>query len=97
MHVALGSPEPHDMEQGTTMVREVAVPGLECGVTLGMLDVEQARQFGKSGFDYCNHNLDTARGYDARSSASASTRRDCTRLTTLVVLPSRYAVPATSP
>src|ERR1043165_4745720 len=43
------------------MVRGVRAEGLEAGVTLGMLNDEQAARLKEAGLSAYNHNLDTSR------------------------------------
>ena len=45
------------------MVRIIKKEGLEACVTLGMLNVEQAKKLKEAGLDAYNHNLDSSRDY----------------------------------
>ena len=60
MGAAWRAPKERDMENVTTMVKEVRALGLETCMTLGMLDTAQAQQLADAGLDYYNHNLDTS-------------------------------------
>ncbi len=50
-------------ERVLAMVRGVRALGLEACVTIGMLDVEQARRLAEAGLTAYNHNLDTSREF----------------------------------
>lgn len=63
MGAAWRGPKHHDLEPVLDMVKQVKALGLETCLTLGMLDVEQARQLKEAGLDYYNHNLDTSPEY----------------------------------
>jgi len=60
MGAAWRSPKNRDMAYVTTMVQGVKSLGLETCMTLGMLDVDQAKTLADAGLDYYNHNLDTS-------------------------------------
>lgn len=80
MGAAWKRPNERDLERVAEMVREVKALGLETCVTLGMLDVAQARSLKVAGLDYYNHNLDTAPTFYGRI---VSTRTYQERLDTL--------------
>ena len=63
MGAAWRSPKGRDMENVTTMIREVKAMGLETCATLGMLTPDQASELKAAGLDYYNHNLDTSEEY----------------------------------
>lgn len=52
-----------DLPAVEDMVRGVKALGLETCVTLGMMNLGQARRLREAGLDYYNHNLDTSREY----------------------------------
>jgi len=60
MGAAWRKPSDKDFQQLLEMVREVKALGMQTCMTLGMLSEEQARELGKAGLDYYNHNLDTS-------------------------------------
>lgn len=60
MGAAWRSPKPRDMARVCEMIQEVKALGLETCMTLGMLDVEQAKTLKDAGLDYYNHNLDSS-------------------------------------
>jgi biotin synthase len=60
MGAAYRSPKRRDLEQISSMVREVRALGMETCATLGMLTSEQARELKSAGLDYYNHNIDTS-------------------------------------
>jgi biotin synthase len=60
MGAAWRNPKDRDMEELTTMVREVRALGLETCMTLGMLEQHQAHALKEAGLDFYNHNLDTS-------------------------------------
>jgi biotin synthase len=60
MGAAWRSPKKKDIDKVAAMVREVHSLGLETCATLGMLNVEQARELRDAGLDYYNHNIDTS-------------------------------------
>lgn len=45
------------------MIKTVKDLDLECCMTLGMLDIEQAKKLKEAGLDYYNHNIDTSPSY----------------------------------
>lgn len=63
MGAAWRSPKDRDMPVVAEMVRQVKALGLETCMTLGMLEVDQARLLADAGLDYYNHNLDTSPEY----------------------------------
>jgi biotin synthase len=52
-----------DLPSVEAMIRGVAELGLETCMTLGMLELEQARRLKAAGLDYYNHNLDSSREF----------------------------------
>jgi biotin synthase len=60
MGAAWRSPKKKDIDKVAALVREVHSLGLETCATLGMLNVEQARELRDAGLDYYNHNIDTS-------------------------------------
>jgi biotin synthase len=60
MGAAWRSPKARDMAPVIEMVKGVKALGMETCMTLGMLSLEQARQFAEAGLDYYNHNIDTS-------------------------------------
>ncbi|KAF1046908.1 MAG: Biotin synthase [Herbaspirillum frisingense] len=60
MGAAWRNPKERNMDELTTMVRDVRALGLETCMTLGMLEAAQARSLKEAGLDFYNHNLDTA-------------------------------------
>lgn len=80
MGAAWRSPRPRQLDRIAEMVSAVASEGLETCATLGMLDVEQARQLRAAGLDYYNHNIDTSESHYAEI---ISTRSYADRLETL--------------
>ena len=60
MGAAWRQPSEKDLRQVAEMVRAVKRLGLETCVTLGMLDIAQARYLKAAGLDFYNHNLDTS-------------------------------------
>ncbi len=80
MGAAWRAPRQRDLEPVLEMIRAVKALGLETCATLGMLDLEQARQLKEAGLDYYNHNLDTSPEYYGRV---VSTRSYQERLDTL--------------
>ena len=52
-----------EFDQVLEMVREVKDAGLEVCVTLGMVNVDQAKRLKEAGLYAYNHNLDTSREY----------------------------------
>jgi biotin synthase len=69
-----------DFDQVLEMVREVKNAGLEVCVTLGMVNVDQAKRLKEAGLYAYNHNLDTSREYYEKI---ISTRTYDDRLNTL--------------
>jgi len=67
-------------EQVLEMVRMTKAAGMEACVTLGMLNLDQARRLKDAGLDAYNHNLDTSREYYEKI---ISTRTYDDRLNTL--------------
>ncbi len=63
MGAAWRSPKDRDISSVIPMIEGVKNLGLETCMTLGMLDENQAKQLGKAGLDYYNHNLDTSSEY----------------------------------
>ncbi|RXE49644.1 biotin synthase BioB [Chromohalobacter israelensis] len=63
MGAAWRSPREKDLRVVTEMVGRVKALGLETCMTLGMVDVDQARRLAEAGLDYYNHNLDTSPDY----------------------------------
>lgn len=51
------------MDELIAMIKTVKELGLECCMTLGMLDFEQAQKLKEAGLDYYNHNIDTSPNY----------------------------------
>ena len=80
MGAAWRSPKPRDMPSVVAMIEGVKAMGLETCMTLGMLDADQARELGRAGLDYYNHNLDSSPEYYERVT---STRTYQDRLDTL--------------
>jgi biotin synthase len=80
MGAAWRSPKSRDMDTIVAMVEGVKALGMETCMTLGMLDLDQARQLKEAGLDYYNHNIDTSERY---YSEIISTRRFSDRLETL--------------
>jgi biotin synthase len=65
MGAAWRSPKDRDMDAIVAMVEGVKALGMETCMTLGMLDLGQAKRLGEAGLDYYNHNIDTSeRHYD---------------------------------
>ncbi len=69
-----------DVPKITAMIRGVKQLGMETCVTLGMLDLPQARALKAAGLDYYNHNLDTSESFYERI---ITTRAYSDRLNTL--------------
>ncbi len=63
MGAAWRSPKSRDMDALLAMVAGVKGLGMETCMTLGMLDLDQARQLKEAGLDYYNHNIDTSERY----------------------------------
>lgn len=63
MGAAWRSPQEKDLRVVTEMVGQVKALGLETCMTLGMVDVDQAKRLAEAGLDYYNHNLDTSPEY----------------------------------
>lgn len=63
MGAAWRSPRDKDLKLVIEMVRRVKAMGLETCMTLGMLDIAQAKRLCDAGLDYYNHNLDTSPDY----------------------------------
>jgi len=61
MGAAWKNPNARDFPLVLDMIRGVKAMNLECCVTLGSLDEQQARDLQEAGLDYYNHNLDTSR------------------------------------
>ncbi len=80
MGAAWRSPKERDMARLAEMIQGVRQLGLETCMTLGMLDLAQARQLKDAGLDYYNHNLDTSPDHYG---AVISTRTYQDRLDTL--------------
>ena len=80
MGAAWRSPKDRDISSVIPMIEGVKNLGLETCMTLGMLDEKQAKQLGKAGLDYYNHNLDSSEEYYSKV-VSTRTYRD--RLNTL--------------
>jgi biotin synthase len=70
-------------EQVLDIVREVDAMGLEVCVTLGMLNVDQAKRLKAAGCKVYNHNLDTSRAF---YETIISTRKFEDRLTTIAAV-----------
>lgn len=51
------------MDDLTAMIKVVKDLDMECCMTLGMLDSEQAQALKEAGLDYYNHNIDTSPSY----------------------------------
>lgn len=80
MGAAWRSPKARDMDAVVAMVEGVKALGMETCMTLGMLDLDQARQLKRAGLDYYNHNIDTSERY---YNEIISTRSFADRLDTL--------------
>ncbi|WP_246677389.1 MULTISPECIES: biotin synthase BioB [unclassified Mesorhizobium] len=80
MGAAWRNPKARDMDAVVAMVEGVKALGMETCMTLGMLDLGQARQLKKAGLDYYNHNIDTSERY---YNEVISTRTFADRLDTL--------------
>ena len=80
MGAAWRNPKARDMDAVVAMVEGVKALGMETCMTLGMLDLGQARQLKEAGLDYYNHNIDTSERY---YSEVISTRTFADRLDTL--------------
>ncbi|BCH28442.1 biotin synthase [Mesorhizobium sp. L-8-10] len=63
MGAAWRSPKARDMDAVVAMVEGVKALGMETCMTLGMLDIDQARRLKQAGLDYYNHNIDTSERY----------------------------------
>jgi biotin synthase len=63
MGAAWRSPKERDMDAVVAMVEGVKALGMETCMTLGMLDLDQARRLKHAGLDYYNHNIDTSERY----------------------------------
>jgi biotin synthase len=63
MGAAWRSPKDRDMDAIVAMVEGVKALGMETCMTLGMLDLGQAKRLGEAGLDYYNHNIDTSEGH----------------------------------
>ncbi|MFG6178996.1 biotin synthase BioB [Halomonas sp. THAF12] len=63
MGAAWRSPREKDLQVVMEMVSQVKALGLETCMTLGMVDVDQAKRLSEAGLDYYNHNLDTSPDY----------------------------------
>lgn len=63
MGAAWRSPKQRDIEKMIEMISAVKALDMETCATLGMLRPGQAKQLGKAGLDYYNHNLDTSPDY----------------------------------
>ncbi|MCK2041707.1 biotin synthase BioB [Chromohalobacter sp. TMW 2.2308] len=63
MGAAWRSPQEKDLRVVAEMVGQVKALGLETCMTLGMVDVDQAKRLAEAGLDYYNHNLDTSPEY----------------------------------
>nr|WP_245543262.1 biotin synthase BioB [Oceanospirillum maris] len=63
MGAAWKSPSKKDFPVVLEIVKGVKSLGLETCMTLGMLDVDQAKELSQAGLDYYNHNLDTSPEY----------------------------------
>ncbi|MCS6984991.1 MAG: biotin synthase BioB [Leptospiraceae bacterium] len=83
------APQGKDFERILSMVREVRALGLECCLTLGMLEEEQVRLLKEAGLSAYNHNLDTSAAFYSRI---ITTRTYEDRLRTLHLL-ARYDIP----
>jgi len=70
-------------EQVLDIVRDVAAMDMEVCVTLGMLNVEQAKRLKAAGCKVYNHNLDTSRAF---YETIISTRKFEDRLTTIAAV-----------
>lgn len=80
MGAAYRSPKAKQLAQIAEMVKAVRAMGMETCVTLGMVNVDQARQLKDAGLDYYNHNLDTS---ESHYSKVITTRTYQDRLDTL--------------
>jgi biotin synthase len=80
MGAAWRSPKDRDMDAIVAMVEGVKGLGMETCMTLGMLDLTQAKRLGEAGLDYYNHNIDTSEGHYDKI---ISTHRFADRLETL--------------
>ncbi len=60
MGAAWRNPHERDMHHLETMVKEVKELGMETCMTLGKLNIQQAKKLANAGLDYYNHNLDTS-------------------------------------
>jgi biotin synthase len=83
MGAAWRSPKAKDLESVLPMIRTVRALGLETCMTLGMLDLEQARRLKDAGLDYYNHNVDTSPEFYGEI---ITTRRFEDRLATLAAV-----------
>jgi biotin synthase len=63
MGAAWRSPKQSDIDKIVEMISAVKALEMETCATLGMLKPGQAKQLGKAGLDYYNHNLDTSPDY----------------------------------
>lgn len=63
MGAAWRSPKARDMDALVAMIEGVKALGMETCMTLGMLDLGQARRLKRAGLDYYNHNIDTSERY----------------------------------
>lgn len=63
MGAAWRKPTNRQIEQTAEMVKAVKAEGLETCITLGILNLEQAKALKEAGLDYYNHNLDTSPEY----------------------------------
>ncbi len=63
MGAAWRSPPNKSMDELIAMIKAVKDLDLECCMTLGMLDPEQAKALKDAGLDYYNHNIDTSPSY----------------------------------
>jgi biotin synthase len=80
MGAAWRSPPDKDFPQILEMIKAVKNEGLETCMTLGMLNISQAKALKLAGLDYYNHNLDTSPEY---YSSIITTRTYSDRLQTL--------------
>ncbi|RWJ39869.1 MAG: biotin synthase BioB [Mesorhizobium sp.] len=63
MGAAWRGPKARDMDAVAAMIEGVKALGMETCMTLGMLDLDQARRLKQAGLDYYNHNIDTSERY----------------------------------
>lgn len=73
-------PKEAELEKILSMIREVKKLRLECCVTLGLINYDQAQKLKQAGLDYYNHNIDTSADFYPKI---ITTRTFQDRLTTL--------------